>query len=348
MLRLAGRGHRIVYAGCVGLKNSWRRGRAFPGKTADSNLQVVHLAAEPTARSFRAIRTALGTHCIRKHLRPQLPTVLWLYHPALLELGRAVCPGAPLVYDVMDRFPAFASSRPGVESEEIRLLREASVVFTGGRSLDRAIRSQLEQLRRPPSHCFPSGIDLDHFGRARALSTSVPDELRNLPRPVFGYFGAVDERIDFDLLNALGAAMPDASVVLIGPVLSPPPQEVAPNLHLLGSRSYDELPRYLKGFDVCLLPFRNTELVAHVSPTKTPEYLAGGRPVVSTPIPDVVADYGEVVRIAATTESFISSCRDSAAVPGDPEDLAAEARSRAMTWDEIAAAMDKLIISASS
>lgn len=356
MQRLAARGHQVVYAGCVGVKAALRRGSyggssGAPAGGAEAGVRWVHLPAAPTSSSLQALRSWYAARRLRQELArlappPGVPTVLWLYHPALLALGKAVCPEAPVVYDVMDRFSAFASSPETVKLQEAEALRAASVVFTGGRSIDRAIRAAAAEAgadAAAATHCFPSGIDLDHFARAFDSGTPVPDDLARLPRPVFGYFGAVDERVDFELLERLAGAWPEGSVVVIGPVLTRPGEGLPPNLHLLGGRPYDQLPGYLRGFNVCLLPFRNTPLVAHVSPTKTPEYLAGGRPVVSTPIPDVAADYGEVVRVAGTPEEFIRACGEALEAPPDPAFLNAEARRRALTWDQIAGRMDRIV-----
>lgn len=340
----------MVYAGCVGVKAGLRRGNdGVVGAREDGagdagRLDYLHLPCAPTARSMAAIRSWYAERRLRRVMGGDAkgPVLLWLYHPALLPLGRELFPDAPVVYDVMDRFTAFTGSAQAVAEQELRALEAARIVFTGGRSIDRAIRSLAEGKASAPIHCFPSGVDLDHFARALEPDLVLPEDLALLPRPVFGYFGAVDERIDFELLAALGTARPDGSVVVVGPLLSQPAAEMPPNVHFLGGRPYEELPRYLAGFDVCLLPFRNTPLVAHVSPTKTPEYLAGGRPVVSTPIPDVVSDYGEVVRVAQSREEFIAACSDLATARPEALFLAAEARRRAMTWDQIAERMDEL------
>jgi UDP-galactopyranose mutase len=265
------------------------------------------------------------------------PIVAWIYHPALLRLALSL-PHAALVYDVMDRFAAFSASPGMVSEEEKRALECADIVFTGGRSLHAGCPGI-----NPNMHCFPSGVDLDHFARACSDQTDTPQEMRTLPHPVLGYFGAVDERVDFELLDFVCRAEPSWSIVLIGPVLAKPTVH-RPNLHMLGARPYGSLPGYLKAFDVCLIPFRQTELVRFVSPTKTPEYLAGGKPVVSTPIPDVAADYGDVVSIADSPTDFLAACRGYMARQPDSSSLCGAAVSRARTWAQLAGEMEQIIL----
>lgn len=294
----------------------------------------------PNARSAMGLRRLMSRLTLRnfKSAYPEHPWLIWLYHPAFYELATQLLPDAPVVYDVMDRFAAFHSSSQAVSEQEDALLQKADVVFTGGHSLDRAVAQALSWQKRT-THCFPSGVDLSHFGTALHSEGPMPPELAALPRPIYGYIGAVDERLDFDLLSSLAKHNPAASVVLIGPTLTTPAIETPSNIHFLGPRTYATLPEYLRGFDVCLLPFKKTELVAHVSPTKTPEYLAAGKPVVSTSIPDVVADYGDTVFISDDPERFSELCAEAAAHPPSPAVLHSEATRRARTWDRIAVEM---------
>jgi glycosyltransferase involved in cell wall biosynthesis len=355
MTRLNARGNAVLYTGCVGFRSHMRR--AWEGATTGevrpggSPLRHLSITYSPLVHAARAARLAAAASKLRKETArlfgsaPGGTPVAWLYHPGLLSLARAVLPGALVVYDVMDRFPAFAASPDGTVDAERELLRAADLVFAGGRSLAAAACAALPEAAKPV-HCFPSGVDLAHFAAARSGATPVHPALANLPRPVLGYFGAVDERLDYDLLRGICASRPGWTVALVGPVLSRP-AEAPPNLLFTGAVPYAQLPAALKGFDVCLLPFRRTELVAHVSPTKTPEYLAGGKPVVSSPIPDVEADYGEVVAIADSVADFVAACEAAAASPPDPDALAAEAASRARSWDDIAGAMLGLVAEAS-
>jgi UDP-galactopyranose mutase len=231
--------------------------------------------------------------------------IRWYYTPMMLDFSRhleAVC----TVYDCMDELANFKFAPPELASLERELMGLADVVFTGGYSLWEAKRD-----RHPNIHPFPSSVDRAHFARARTLREE-PEDQAGLAWPRLGFYGVVDERMDLDLLAALAEARPEWSVVVVGPIVKIDPASLPkrPNLHYLGGKTYDELPRYLSGWDVALMPFAINESTRFISPTKTPEYLAGGRPVVSTPIVDVVRHYGELegVRIAATPEDFVAAC----------------------------------------
>jgi UDP-galactopyranose mutase len=352
MQRLARAGNTVVYAGCVGRARAAQleASGTGAGSLEGNRLRYLNLPYSPLSRRFVAIRRALAARWIRAEIRKAIsptaaptPLVAWIYHPGLLPLARKLNPVC-IVYDVMDRFPCFEVSGEQTSREEMELLAAADVVFAGGRSLAASCREVFSSVGFGKHvHCYPSGVDLAHFGKAMAPGTAIPADVAGVPRPVLGYFGAVDERIDFDLLGQLCDAHPEWSVVLVGPIVGKPEIPPLANLHLFGARHYEELPAYLKAFDICLLPFRATELVAHVSPTKTPEYLAGGKPVVSTRIPDVVADYGDMVAVAESPEEFDSACAAALEAGGDPAGFAAVAESRAMTWEQIAAEMEETV-----
>ena len=259
--------------------------------------------------------------------------VLWLQHPAFATLiGRI--PHDLLVYDIMDPFESFRRTGPDVAELEARLLERADLVFTGGRSLHRQ-----REARRPDAYCFPSGIDAEPFARA-AENGPIPDDLQPIAPPVLGYFGAIDERIDWALVRALCEQRPAWSIVFLGPLVMMDRCPVsAPNFHHLGAKDYGSLPDYLRGFDVCLIPWLVNDLTRTMSPTKTPEYLAAGRPVVSTPIPDVESDYGTEVAIAAAPGDFIACCEKAIAAGPGPSRKPPQAR----TWRETAEAMLALI-----
>lgn len=228
--------------------------------------------------------------------------VLWLQHPASLESTQRL-PHDVLIYDAMDPFGAFKGSDADVLETENRLLEKADLVFTGGRSLHSAIVP-----RRSDAHCFPSGIDFEHFARG-AGEGEIPADLKRLDKPVLGYFGAVDERIDWKLIEHICRERRHWSVVFLGPLVMMDRVPIdEPNFHWLGPKPYNLLPDYLRGFDVCLIPWLVNDLTKFMSPTKTPEYLAAGRPVVSTPIPDVVADYRDEVHVAGDAAGFVEKC----------------------------------------
>jgi UDP-galactopyranose mutase len=234
--------------------------------------------------------------------------LLWYYTPMALGFSAGLAPAA-VVYDCMDELSLFRGAPPALLERERRLLEIADLVFTGGQSLYEAKRE-----RHPSVHAFPSSIDAEHFGRARRPAPEPADQAA-IPRPRLGYFGVIDERIDLDLLAAAAGARPDWQWVMIGPVVKIDPETLPrrSNLHYLGMKAYDELPSYLAGWDAALMPFAANESTRFISPTKTPEYLAGGRPVVSTPIRDVVRPYGELalVEIAADPEAFVAAAERS-------------------------------------
>ncbi|MDX2231861.1 MAG: glycosyltransferase family 1 protein [Leptolyngbyaceae cyanobacterium bins.349] len=230
--------------------------------------------------------------------------ILWYYTPAALTFTQHL-PAAVVVYDCMDELSAFQGASPALRQLEQQLLQRADVVFTGGQSLYEA-----KQHLHPNIHAFPSSIDAAHFNQARTL-TQDPIDQRDIPHPRLGFYGVIDERMDLDLLAGIAQAQPDWHLVMIGPVVKIAPDQLPqlPNIHYLGGKSYQELPQYLAGWDVAMLPFARNESTRFISPTKTPEYLAAGKPVVSTSIRDVVRPYREqnLVQIADTVADFVTA-----------------------------------------
>lgn len=348
MLRFARAGHEMLYFGCVGgrrvlqLKGGGGREALrgeirFPSKGSLSyeNVEFSAFSSRRSALMRSMYANLLADRAMEKPANA--PRVVWIYHPSLLTITDRL-EGDCIVYDVMDRFDAFAKSADAVHAAEYTLLQRADVIFAGGRSLQSHALGQLQAVsRNVPVHYQPSGVELQHFEQALSPALPIPADVAGLPRPIFGYFGAVDERLDFEIIGHLCASAPHASVLLIGPQLISPPK--IENLHSIGARPYKQLPAYLKAFDVALLPFLQSQLVAHISPTKTPEYLAGGKPVVSTSIPDVIRDYRDIVTFADSPEDFARKCGDLAEHPPDPWRLCEAARSRAKTWDRISSEM---------
>jgi UDP-galactopyranose mutase len=271
--------------------------------------------------------------------------IRWYYTPMMLGFSRhleAVC----TVYDCMDELANFKFAPPELTVRERELMSAADVVFTGGYSLWEAKRD-----RHPNIHPFPSSVDRAHFAKARTLREEPQDQAK-IGWPRLGFYGVVDERMDLDLLAALADARPEWSVVIVGPVVKIDPATLPqrPNLHYLGGKSYEELPRYLAGWDVALMPFAINESTRFISPTKTPEYLAGGRPVVSTPIVDVVRHYGELeaVKVAETHEAFIVGCDQALALSRIKGEWlrAVDALLSALSWDETFTRMNQEIVRA--
>jgi UDP-galactopyranose mutase len=268
--------------------------------------------------------------------------ILWYYTPMALAFSQHLAPRAA-VYDCMDELSAFKGAPALLKAREAELLRRVALVLTGGQSLYEAKRHQHRNM-----HPFPSSVDVEHFAQARTI-TADPADQAAIPRPRLGYFGVIDERMDLALLDGLAEARPDWQIVMLGPVvkIDPATLPTRPNIHFLGSKRYEELPHYIAGWDAALLPFARNEATRFISPTKTPEYMAAGRPVVSTSIRDVVRPYGqqELVRIADDVPSFVEACE--AAMSEDPR--ARQARADAFlrhtswdsTWSRIRALVDE-------
>jgi len=250
-------------------------------------------------------------------------------------------PYSAVVWDCMDELSAFAFAPPELWRLEREMLNTADVVFTGGHEIYNA-----KKHRHANIHPMPSSVDTRHFGRARR-NPAEPDDQARIPGPRIGWFGVIDERTDLALLDAIAAARPDWHLVMIGPVVKIS-QEVLPrraNIHWLGLKGYAELPAYIAHWDVAMLPFALNEATRFISPTKTPEYLAAGKPVVSTPIADVIRPYGEkdIVWIAEGPAAFEAAI--AAALEEEPTDRLerADALLATMSWDSTVARMQQLV-----
>jgi len=282
----------------------------------------------------RLLDTFMGAH--------QGALVRWYYTPMMLPFSEHLSADC-VVYDCMDELANFKGAPPELLPLEQKLLQQADLVFTGGHSLYEAKRD-----RHPNIHPFPSSVDVAHFAQARAKLVE-PEDLVDLPHPRLGFYGVVDERMDLDLIAAVADARPDWSIVIVGPVVKIQEDDLPrrPNLYYLGGKSYAELPDYLWGWDVALMPFAINEATRFISPTKTPEYLAGGLPVVSTPIVDVVRHYGDIeaVKIAATPDEFVAACEAALSLVeqgGGWRDEVDQILAR-LSWDRTQAQMADLI-----
>jgi UDP-galactopyranose mutase len=233
--------------------------------------------------------------------------VFWYYTPMALSFTSHFTPVAA-IYDCMDELSAFKGAHSRLQDFEKELFQRVDLVFTGGQSLYEAKRNQ-----HPAVYAFPSSIDVPHFSKARATKADPQDQV-NIPHPRLGFFGVIDERFDIELLDSLATERPDWHFVMIGPVVKIDPDSLPkhPNIHYLGAKKYEELPDYLAGWDVALLLFARNASTRFISPTKTPEYLAAGKPVISTSIRDVVQPYGELglVHIADTASDFVRAAEE--------------------------------------
>ncbi|MDQ6608610.1 MAG: glycosyltransferase family 1 protein [Bacteroidota bacterium] len=228
----------------------------------------------------------------------------WYYTPMALPFTTNLTPEL-VIYDCMDELSAFKFAPPDISIKEKELFAKADIVFTGGHSIYEHKKNDHHNI-----YPFPSSIDKSHFGKARKFKSDPVDQA-NIPHPRFGFFGVIDERFDIEMMDAVAKSKPDWHFVLLGPVVKIDPATLPryENVHYLGGKSYEELPSYIGGWDVAMIPFAINESTRFISPTKTPEYLAAGKPVISTPIRDVVSPYGSngLVHIVSNAEEFINA-----------------------------------------
>jgi glycosyltransferase involved in cell wall biosynthesis len=282
----------------------------------------------PAAAGYGALLAAER----RRAGRPGAPDA-WLYTPMAWDVAQALGP-ARLVYDVMDDLASFQDAPQGLVLRQRQLLAEADVVFTGGPSLHRSVQRQ----RREGVYLFRSGVETGHYAASRLLR-------RPHDRPVAGYVGVIDERLDLPLLGELATRLPDWTLRMVGPVAKIQENQLpqGDTVEYLGLTPYDQLPAVMAGLDVALMPFARNEATRSISPTKTLEYLAAGLPVVSTRVPDVVADYADVVHLADDGAGFAAACRT--VLQHDPADRDRRVRplQARQEWDHIAASMARLL-----
>jgi glycosyltransferase involved in cell wall biosynthesis len=254
----------------------------------------------------------------------------WLYTPMMSEIV-AACDASPVVYDAMDDLANFDFAPPEMRAREAALLERADAVFAGGRTLYENRKSYGAKVR-----CRPSGVELERF----AADTGPHPLAAMLAAPVFAYVGVIDERLDYELIAALAGAFPAGHLILAGPVVKVDPARLPqrPNVHYTGRLPYDALPSLLAGVDVALMPFAINRATASISPTKTLEYFAARRPVVSTPVADVVAAYGDIAYIAAGPDAFAAAVREALHAPAERIERGFAAAA-AETWDAIFARM---------
>ena len=318
-----------------------------PGETAflqvreaeeSKNVLVVvpHLPNDiPEDARNATLKRLLDAHLASHHG----PVIAWYYTPMMLPFSRHLTP-AVTVFDAMDELSKFKFAPAKLLDLEQELIERADIVFTGGSSLYEAKKDRHSNI-----HCFPSSVDRVHFLKARARQFDPADQ-EELPKPRLGFYGVIDERFDTELLARIAEMRPDWSFVMVGPVVKISEDDLPkrPNIHYLGGKTYAQLPAYLSGWNVALMPFAMNESTQFISPTKTPEYLAGGKPVVSTPIKDVVRHYGalEGVKIASDADGFIAACEDAIELSNDPESgwlAEADLMLSASSWDTTQARM---------
>lgn len=237
--------------------------------------------------------------------------VFWFYTPLMYDFTKHV-DAAAVVYDCMDELANFKFAPARLRDDESALMARADVVFAGGMSLYEARKDDHDNI-----HAFPSSVDIDHFKAARN-SLATPGDQASILGPRLGYCGVIDERIDLDLIRSVAKARPDYAFIFLGPIAKISPDDLprAHNIHYLGQKAYADLPAYLSGWDAALMPFALNEATRFISPTKTPEYLAAGRPVISTRVVDVVRSYGDIAGVFLTqgADEFASACDEAVAL----------------------------------
>jgi len=265
--------------------------------------------------------------------------VQWFYTPMPAPAMLGAFNETGVVYDCMDELSQFRHAPRELIERERLLITNSDVVFTGGYRLFTA-----KSAMHPNVHFFGCGVDVAHFTSARSSSTTIPADAR-FESPVAGYVGVIDERIDYDLLTALASRYPEMTIVMVGPTAKVDAAELPnlPNIKWLGQKPYDELPRYVKSFDVCLMPFALNEATEFINPTKTLEYMAAGKPIVSTAVPDVLRNFTPIVTVAKSTKEFLAGVWNAAVAP-DGQHIAAgiELASRS-SWEDIVFRMRSLI-----
>lgn len=266
--------------------------------------------------------------------------IFWYYTPMALEFSGDYNPDI-IIYDCMDELSAFKFAPPELMHLEKELLTRADVVFTGGQSLYEAKKHQHQNI-----HPFPSSIDKSHFEKARK-KLEQPADQKDIVGTKFGFYGVIDERFDYDLIAQAATLQPQWQFILIGPTVKIDPALLPKNknIHYLGGKSYDELPAYLSGWDIAMIPFLLNESTRFISPTKTPEYLAAGIPVISTPIKDVVNPYGKknLVSIVSNAEQFVEAAENALAAPKNEWLAEVDIFLAKRSWDQTASDMMDLI-----
>ena len=269
----------------------------------------------------------------------------WFYSPVSAPCFLGEFGAVGVVYDCMDELANFRFALPAITERERFLLSKADVVFAGGYHL-----FQSKSRFHTNVHFYGCGVDVNHYSSARFEDTPLPPDVAHLPHPIMGYFGVIDERIDYDLVARVAESFPHGSVVMIGP-LAKVERSILPsldNMHWLGQRAYADLPAYVKAFDVCLMPFALNDATRYINPTKTLEYMAAGKPIVSTAVPDVVHNFTPIVKVAASSADFVPAVKRGLTSPDAPRIDEGIRRAEGASWEAIVSAMRSHMLEAIS
>ena len=305
-----------------------------------ANVTVLNLHLDPAIAGAPAV-----TDSIRQAVRDGMAAIhvenplLWFYNPMDAGWVLGWLENRGVVYDCMDELSQFKGAPPELIEREAELMRAADVVFTGGIEL-----YEKKSKGHPNVHFFGCAVEYDHFAQAQ-VDGPIPEDLAAISGPRIGWFGVVDERVDYDLLREAAARRPDLSFVIVGPAVKVDPKDFpqAPNLHWQGGRDYKELPLYCRGYDVCMMCFALNEATEFINPTKALEYLATGKPVVSTTVKDVVRQYDDTVVIAHSTDEFLAAI--DRALAGGQRDMVERglAKAKAASWENTVREMQRII-----
>lgn len=272
---------------------------------------------------------------LKKHLKKQSFPVGWFYSPAFVPVLDQL-EFDSVIYDCMDELSLFKGASMQLIDQERQLMAAADIVYTGGKSLYESKKQKHHNV-----YCFPSSVDVAHFANENTGNIELPHDMQNIPQPIVGYYGVIDERIDLELLRNTAAKCPSTSFVMIGPLCKIEDHDLpkADNIYYLGMKSYDELPAYLHFFDIAMMPFALNDSTKYISPTKTLEYMSAYKPIISTQIKDVVRDYSHCVALVKDENDFAE-----AIAQAPTADLSAYGEILEKTsWDATAEQMSSII-----
>ncbi len=266
--------------------------------------------------------------------------LLWYYSPMDASWSLGNVPNRGVVYDCMDELSQFTGAPQSLVANEARLMEYSDIVFTGGYELWLKKKQQ-----HPNAHFFGCGVEFEHFNKAQEPGTTIPPDIDFMHHPVIGWFGVVDERVDYALVGEMARMRPNWSFAMVGPVVKVDPNLLPhfPNLYWLGGRDYSVLPNYCKAFDVCMMAFAINAATQYINPTKALEYLATGKPVIGTPVRDVVRQYSGLVEIAKTAEEFVAAAERALHSPDRQRIERGIEKARASSWEATVATMQGLI-----
>lgn len=288
---------------------------------------------KPRCSEIAGIADILKQFLSRRHF-----PIGWFYSAAFSEL-LGDFEFERVIYDCMDELSLFRGANPQLVRQEKFLLSEADFVFTGGKSLYEAKKEHHQQV-----FCFPSSVEREHFESVEQDLT-LPADIEPIKKPIVGYFGVIDERINLELLHDVARLRPNVNFVMIGPLAKIEEQDLPreKNIHYLGMKNYKDLPAYIAAFNIAMMPFALNDATKFISPTKTLEYMAAGKPIISTAIKDVERDYRDCISIVNGPEEF-STAIDNLL---DAKELKIGEKYKEIldstSWDQTAMKMEKII-----